>query len=99
RGLPFMKHWRLADQRRVRPDRRRWARPPHLALPFLQPAGHGIELELVESWSRAGLADQLEVPLGQAEAPHQRHQPAGEAEKSGGGAGAIWVEVAEQARQ
>ncbi len=48
---------------------------------------------------RACAADQLEVALRQAEAPHQHHHAGGEAEEPGGGGRAIGVDVAEQARQ
>ena len=97
RGLFHVKHWRLTDQRRIRPDRRRRVRSPYLPLPLPPPASDGFEP--IEPRPHIGLADQLEVPLGQAEAPHQRHQPTGKAEEPGGGTGAIGVEVAEQARQ
>ena len=99
RRLMRVKYRRLADQCRVRPDRRRRTRPPDQILPG-QPlprahsAGHGSE-----HWPRIGPADQLEVPLGQTEAPHQRHQARGKAEEPGRGSGAVRVDVAEQARQ
>ena len=40
-----------------------------------------------------------EVALRQAEAPHQHHHAGGEAEETGGGPGAVRVDVAEQARE
>ena len=76
-GLACVKHWRITDQGRIRCDRRRRARPPDLALPVPQPAGHDIE-----SRSPIGPADQFEVPLGQAQAPHQRHEPGGKTEEA-----------------